>query len=169
MWRRSVLPDVKLIKFTYKSKWLLLFCTFSWPGLFCVSVHKNAISGFETPNLHWSIGRRSFTFPGPEFLCMGYFLHHIFQNTPWNESTFCLLCALADLVYSFCQDHSIKSLSLLCSYVAGRVQRNGICKVSMWGSYFTETHSLLKGPHNWDRRSVFQLTFSFPHSYYRTV
>lgn len=31
---------------------LLLFCTFTWPGLFCVSMHKNVISGFETLKLH---------------------------------------------------------------------------------------------------------------------
>lgn len=35
------------------------------------------------------------------------------------------------LVYSVCQDHSIKSLSQLYTYVPDRIQGNGSCKVGL--------------------------------------
>lgn len=73
------------------------------------------------------------------------------------------------LIYYICQNHSIKSLSQLYSYVPGRLQGNGVCKISMWGRYFNEIFFLLEGPHNWDRRADFHLTFSFPHLYYLAV
>lgn len=170
--------DVKKISSTwcetYKSNGnkLLLFCTFSWPGLFCVSMHKNMISGFETLKLHWSIDRRSFTLSGVSSCAWGTFYIAFFKMLLEMKvfSVCCMLWLVWEcLVYSVSQDHSIKSLSQLCSYVPSRLQGNGIFKVSMWGRYFTEKYSLLNGPHNWDRRADFQLTFSFPPSYYLTV
>ena len=168
MWR-SVVPDVKLIEVMVISYYSFVPSV----GLdSCATTHKNVVSGFETLNLHWSAGRRSFTFSGLSSSAWGTF-YVTFLKTLLEMKVLSVCCMLwlvwECLVYCICQDHSIKSLSQLHSYVPVRLKGNGICKVNIWRRYFTEIHSLLKGPHTWGRRAEFQLTFSFPHRYYLTV
>lgn len=139
---------------------LLLFCTFTWPGLFCKHAQKNVISGFKILELHWSIGRRFLTFSGLNSCAWGTSHVKFFKTLVEMEvfSDCCMIWLLWEcLVYCICRDHSVKSLSQLCSHVPSKLQGHGICKVSMRDRYFTEIYSLLKGPHNWDRRADFHI------------
>lgn len=91
---------------------------------------------------------------------MGCFLCHIFQNPPLNESIFCRLHALAGLGMSGLLHlsgpfHKIPVPALfLCAFhcqAMGFVKL--VCEIDVL------IYSLLKGPHNWDRRADFQITF----------
>lgn len=117
-------------------------------------------SGFETLESHWCIGRRSFTFSGLNPCTWGTSYVTFFKTSIEIEvfSVCCMLwLAWECLAYSICQIHSIKSLSQLYSYVADRLQGDGICKVRC--EIDALIYSLLKGSHNWDRRADFQITF----------
>lgn len=131
----SVLPDVKLFKV------MAVNCYSCVPpiSLLCVSVHKNVISGFEAPKLHWLIVWSSLTFPGLCPCTWGTFYIAFFKMLPEMKlSSVC--CALAGLRMAvlllsgpFRKQQQQKSPIPVLFWCA---LKEGICKGSMWSGLF---------------------------------